>query len=87
MRPWYVPFSKGDEGGPRRVKCHSKRFVSIGEAWKSRDGLVASSEASFTIWHVSRSCGKRSTANLRMRLMVGFLVLKEPTVVMIARGM
>jgi hypothetical protein len=90
MRPWYMPAAKGDEGGPRRVKCHSKRFVSRGEAWKSREGFAANSDASFTVckvfvsiqvlWEIGELQGDG-----RMRLMVGFLVLNCPTVVMMAK--
>lgn len=47
------------EGGPERVKCHSKRSLSRGPAWTEGSGLVDSSAAS-----------------LRMRRMVGDLVLK-----------
>lgn len=36
-------------GGPARVKCHSKRSDSSGEAWRLGSGLVKSSEASFRI--------------------------------------
>lgn len=32
MRPWYRPRAKGVSGGPRTVKCHSKRSVSSGAA-------------------------------------------------------
>lgn len=35
-------------GGPRRVKCHSKRLSSCGVAVKSGDGEFASSAASLT---------------------------------------
>lgn len=34
------------EGGPASVKCHSKRFVSRGEACRLGSGWVWSSEAS-----------------------------------------
>lgn len=47
------------EGGPERVKCHSKRSLSRGAAWRKGSGWVNSSAAS-----------------LRMRRMVGDLVLK-----------
>lgn len=47
------------EGGPERVKCHSKRSLSRGAAWREGSGFVDSSAAS-----------------LRMRRMVGDLVLK-----------
>lgn len=46
------------EGGPERVKCHSKRSLSRGAAWREGSGLVDS-----------------SVASLRMRRMVGDLVL------------
>lgn len=46
------------EGGPERVKCHSKRSLSRGAAWREGSGLVDS-----------------SLASLRMRRMVGDLVL------------
>lgn len=48
------------EGGPERVKCHSKRSLSRGAAWREGSGFVDSSAAS-----------------LRMRRMVGDLVLKD----------
>lgn len=49
MRPWYRPPAKGEgAGGPLSVKCHSKRFVSSGEAVKSAEGWACSSEASLT---------------------------------------
>jgi hypothetical protein len=35
------------------VKCHSKRLASRGAAWKSGEGLEASSEASFTVFRDS----------------------------------
>lgn len=47
------------EGGPERVKCHSKRSLSRGAAWREGSGFVDSSAAS-----------------LRMRRIVGDLVLK-----------
>ena len=50
----------GDEGGPRRVKCHSNRLDSNSAAWRVESGWAWSSEAS-----------------LRMRLMVGDLVLTD----------
>lgn len=46
------------EGGPERVKCHSKRSLSRGAAWREGSGLV-----------------DNSVASLRMRRMVGDLVL------------
>jgi hypothetical protein len=34
IRPWYIPFANAEDGGPRKVKCHSKRSESeAGEAW------------------------------------------------------
>ena len=33
-------------GGPERVKCHSKRSLSRGAAWREGSGLVDSSAAS-----------------------------------------
>ena len=41
-----MPDSKGEDGGPRSVKCHSNRLVSRGDACRSGDGEVESSEAS-----------------------------------------
>ena len=38
MRPWYRPPSKAVPGGPRMVKCHSKRLPSSGAASKSGFG-------------------------------------------------
>lgn len=34
------------EGGPERVKCHSKRSLSRGAAWREGSGFVDSSAAS-----------------------------------------
>ena len=45
-----MPVANGEDGGPRRVKCHSKRFESeAGEAWKSGEGDWESSDASRTV--------------------------------------
>ena len=78
-----MPFAKGEgEGGPRIVKCHSKRFSSRGAAWKSGVGFVVISAASLTVavvsggWVVGREGGQ-----LRMRLMVVFLAA------MLSRGL
>ena len=35
------------EGGPARVKCHSNKSDSRGEAWRVGSGCEESSEASF----------------------------------------
>jgi hypothetical protein len=44
-----MPFANEEEGGPRRVKCQSNRSASeAGEAVKSGEGELASSEASRT---------------------------------------
>ena len=41
IRPWERPPSKAVPGGPRMVKCHSKRLSSSGDASKS--GLAPAS--------------------------------------------
>lgn len=43
MRPWYMPFSYGDAGGPVIVKCHSKRLDSRGCAVREGSGWRDSS--------------------------------------------
>lgn len=54
-----MPVENGEEGGPRRVKCHSKRSLSeAGAACRSGEGELESSAAS-----------------RRMRFMVGDLEL------------
>lgn len=58
IRPWYSPEAYGVEGGPWRVKCHSKRLDSKGAACKVASGFERS-----------------SVASLRMRFIVGDLVL------------
>lgn len=40
--------SGAEPGGPRRVKCQSKRLSSSGVAVKSGDGEAVNSAASFT---------------------------------------
>ena len=47
MRPWYAPSLYGVEGGPLRVKCHSKRLDSSGAACNDGSGWLESSLASF----------------------------------------
>ncbi len=42
-----MPSEYGVDGGPARVKCHSKRSDSRGEAWRVGSGWEESSEASF----------------------------------------
>ena len=70
-------------GGPARVKCHSKRSDSSGEAWRLGSGLVKSSEASFRIrlmvgdlvWKVGRDIikgNRRKKRKERVRLMFHF---------------
>lgn len=66
MRPWYAPSLYGVDGGPERVKCHSKRLDSRGAACRVGSGWVES-----------------SVASLRIRLMVGDLVLNEGSAMMI----
>lgn len=56
--PWYIPRANGPSsvafgfvllpGGPRNVKCHSKRLSSCGVAVKSGEGELANSAASLT---------------------------------------
>ena len=46
IRPWYMPSAYGVEGGPWRVKCHSKRLVSRGAAKKAGSGKRESSRDS-----------------------------------------
>ena len=44
-----MPVEKAEDGGPRSVKCQSKRSASeAGAAWKSGEGELASSWASRT---------------------------------------
>jgi hypothetical protein len=62
------------------VKCHSKRLSSKGSAWRSGEAFEASSEASFTggLSDVFQIGWERRI--VRIRFIVGFLVLNWPRV-------
>jgi len=64
-----MPVEKAEDGGPRSVKCQSKRSASeAGAAWKSGEGELASS------W-----------ASRRIRFMVGDLELNLGVAIIVQR--
>lgn len=84
-----MPSAKAECGGPRRVKCHSKRSVSRGVAVYSGEGEEDSSAASFTgcgeaVWSVAGQKRERMGPDLQMRRIVGDLELNLGVAMMAA---